>query len=97
MQEPASEPAIQWDLRKARSNVRKHRVSFEEASTVFDDMLSTTKPDPDHSINENRFITVGLSSSNPVLLVAHTEDPEGIRIISARLTTRSERDAYEND
>jgi|ERR1700738_593666 len=97
MQERAPIPGIRWDPRKARANLRKHQVSFEEAATVFDDRISTTKPDLDHSIEENRFITVGLSSSNRLLLVAHTDDPEEIRIISARLTTRSERDAYEND
>jgi len=90
-------PEIRWDPRKARSNFRKHGVSFEEAATVFDDMLSITKPDPDHSIEENRFITVGLSSSHRLVLAAHTEDLDEIRIISARLTTRSEQDAYEND
>ncbi|HEY1649482.1 MAG TPA: BrnT family toxin [Terracidiphilus sp.] len=90
-------PDILWDLRKARSNLRKHKTSFEEASTVFEDPLSVTKPDPDHSLTEGRFLTLGLSFSHRLVLVAHTEDGDGIRIISARPPTRSERDAYEND
>ena len=83
--------------RKARINLRKHGISFEEAATVLDSRLSTTKPDPDHSIAENRFLTLGLSSKHRLILLAHTEDQDEIRIISARLPTRSERYAYEND
>jgi len=92
-----SEPEVRWDARKARANFRKHKVSFEEASTAFEDPLSTTRPDPDHSLTEGRFLTLGLSLSHRLVLVAHTEDEHEIRIISARLPTRSERDAYEND
>ena len=91
------EPKIRWDPRKARSNSRKHKISFEEAATVFEDRLSITKSDPDHSIEENRFLTLGLSFQHRLVLVAHTEDPDEIRIISARLPTRSERNAYEED
>jgi len=91
------EPKVRWDPRKASANLRKHKVSFEEAATAFDDMLSVTKPDPDHSMTENRFLTLGLSSRQRLILVAHTEDSDEIRIISARLPTRSERDAYENN
>jgi hypothetical protein len=96
VQDTPLEPKVVWDPRKARLNLRKHKVSFEEATTVFDDELSTTKPDPDHSISENRFLTLGLSFKQRLLLLAHTEDPDEIRIISARLPTRSERNDYEN-
>lgn len=91
------EPEVRWDPRKASANLRKHKVSFEEAATALHDQLSVTKPDPDHSIAENRFITLGLSSRQRLILVAHTEDTDEIRIISARLPTRNERNAYEND
>ena len=97
MQEPIQEPRVQWDPRKAWINLRKHKVSFEEAASVFDDKLSVTKSDPDHSITENRFLTLGLSFRHRPVLVAHTEDPDEIRIISARLPTRSERYAYEDE
>ena len=90
-------PRVLWDTRKARANLRKHQVSFEEAASVLDDRLSTTKLDPDHSISENRFLTLGLSFRQRLILVAHTEDADEIRIISARLPTPSERNAYEND
>jgi len=96
MDEPAREPRVLWDPRKARANLRKHKVSFEEAATVLNDWLSVTKPDPDHSADERRFLTLGLSCNQRLILLAHTEDPGEIRIISARLPTRSEQDAYEN-
>jgi uncharacterized DUF497 family protein len=89
------EPRVLWEPRKARANLRKHKKSFEEAATVFEDRLSVTKPDPDHSVTESRFLTLWLSLPHRVVLVAHTEDPDEIRIISARLPTRSERYAYE--
>lgn len=91
------EPKILWDPEKAARNFRKHRVSFNEASTVFRDWLALTKPDPDHSISERRFLTLGLSSNQRLVLVAHTDDGDEIRIISARLPTRSERNAYEGE
>jgi hypothetical protein len=93
---PSSEPKITWNPRKARSNLQKHKVSFNEAETVLRDWLSVTKPDPDHSLSERRFLTLGLSFKQRLILVAHTEDPHEIRIISARRPTRSERDAYES-
>ncbi|MGO9337161.1 MAG: BrnT family toxin [Terracidiphilus sp.] len=96
MQEPIKEPEVRWGPRKARTNLRKHGVSFEEAATVFDDQLSVTKPDPDHSEAENRCLTLGLSFKHRLLLVCHTEDPDEIRIISARRPTRGELDAYED-
>jgi len=97
MEDPERAPKVTWDARKARANLRKHRASFEEAETALDDHLSVTKSDPDHSLQESRFLTLGISSSHRLLLEAHTDDPGEIRIISARLPTRSERDAYEND
>jgi uncharacterized DUF497 family protein len=88
---------FEWDPAKARQNRRKHRVSFEEAATVFGDPLALTYPDPDHSISERRFITIGMSSTNRVLIVAHTDRDESIRIISARKTTQLERKHYEEE
>jgi len=95
MPEPGELPEIRWDPQKAWVNLRKHKVSFVEAASVFDDLLSVTKPDPDHSNEENRFLTFGLSFNQRLVLLCHTEDLDEIRIISARLPTRSERDAYE--
>jgi uncharacterized protein len=89
-------PPVRWNSRKAAANLRKHNVSFQEAATALDDPLSITKSDPDHSIEESRFLTLGVSSQQRLILVAHTDDPDEIRIISARAPTRSERDAYEN-
>lgn len=86
-----------WDAKKAAANLRKHGVSFEEAATVFRDMLSATGSDPDHSVGERRFITFGQSTQGRLLAVAHTEEGDIIRIISARLATRQERKIYEED
>jgi uncharacterized protein len=86
---------FEWDPGKARQNRRKHRVSFQEAATVFGDPLAVTYPDPDHSTSEQRFITVGMSSAGRVLIVAHVDRGEHIRIISARQTTQRERKHYE--
>ena len=88
---------FEWDPAKAKRNRRKHRVSFEEAASVFGDPLAITYPDPDHSLWEQRFITVGMSSSRRVLLVAHAERRDNIRIISARKTTQREREYYEEN
>ena len=85
----------EWDPRKARSNAARHGVTFEEALTVFDDDFSVTGPDPDHSIDEERFITFGFSDRHRLLVVAHTLRTGTIRIISARVTTRRERRLYE--
>ena len=84
-----------WDPNKATSNLRRRNVSFGEAATVFSDPLSTTVPDPDHSFDEDRSITVGLSHRGRVLMVAHTACGDRIRIISARELTRTERAQYE--
>ena len=86
---------LEWDARKARENLRKHGVSFEEASSVFFDPLSVTGDDPDHSADERRLVTFGVSSSGRLLVVAHAETGDAIRIISARRTTRAERKLYE--
>jgi uncharacterized protein len=86
---------ILWDTRKATGNLRKHRVSFEEASTVFADSLALTGSDPDHSIGEARWITFGESVRGRLLVVAHTDEGDMIRIISARLATRHEKRLYE--
>ena len=88
---------FEWDPGKARQNRRRHRVSFQEAASVFGDPLAITYPDPDHSMAEERFITVGLSSAGRVLIVAHTDRNENIRIISARTTTQQERKQYEEE
>ena len=86
-----------WDPRKAVANERKHEVSFWEATTAFDDMLSVTMTDPDHSREEQRFLLLGVSSHLRLLVVAHTEGEESIRIISARRANRRERRTYEEE
>jgi uncharacterized DUF497 family protein len=86
-----------WDPKKAASNLSKHGVSFEEASTVFRDALSATGSDPDHPLGEHRFVTFGISTQNRLLVVAHTDEGDSIRIISARLMTRQERKIYEEN
>ncbi len=88
---------FEWDPNKAASNVTKHKVSFREAATVFRDPLSMTFDDPDHSNDEERFITIGRSTGGRLLIVAHTDRGDRIRIISARETTRSEREVYEEE
>jgi uncharacterized DUF497 family protein len=88
---------IDWDPRKARSNLRKHKVSFEEAATALRDPVSVTGTDPDHSISEIRFITFGISDRGRILVVSHTEEGDTIRIISARLASKGERKIYEED
>lgn len=84
-----------WDANKARSNLAKHTVSFEEASTVFADSLSVSIPDPLHSDEEERFILLGLSLHGRLIVVVHTEQDDIVRIISARLATAHERKQYE--
>ena len=86
---------FEWEPNKALENIQKHRVAFKEAATVFGDYLSATVPDPDHSTEEDRFITVGSSNHNRLLMIAHTERANSIRIISARELTPSERRQYE--
>jgi uncharacterized DUF497 family protein len=86
---------FEWNALKAALNLRKHGVSFDEASSVFFDPLSATGDDPDHSLEERRFVTFGISSSGRLLVVTHMEQRDGIRIITARLATRTERKLYE--
>jgi uncharacterized DUF497 family protein len=86
---------FEWDERKARSNLAKHGVSFEEAATIFGDPLSLTIPDPAHSQAENRFIIIGQSHQRKLLVVVHTERGDNIRVISARRASKRERKAYE--
>ena len=86
-----------WDRDKAAANLRKHRVDFEEAATAFGDPLSITIPDPDHSVGEDRWLLVGQSGAGRLLVVAHTERGDEIRLINARLATRRERDTYEKE
>lgn len=86
---------FEWDPIKDKRNIRKHGVSFREASSVFYDALAVTGADPDHSEGEERLITFGMSSSGRVLVVAHTERGDAIRIISVRVATQYERHIYE--
>jgi hypothetical protein len=86
---------FEWDPAKATENLAKHGISFQEAATVFRDPLSATGADPDHSIGEERFITFGVSTSGRLLVVAHTEHGDTIRIITARPVTAAERNIYE--
>jgi uncharacterized protein len=88
---------FEWDQKKEAKNIRKHKVTFSEAATVLGDTLSTTVPDPDHSEEEDRYITVGLSQRHRLLIVAHTERGERTRIISARPLTSAERETYEEE
>ncbi|THJ20518.1 MAG: BrnT family toxin [Nitrospira sp. CG24E] len=85
----------EWDPEKATENLRKHKVSFAEAASVFLDPLALTFSDPDHSQEEDRAITIGSSSNQRVLFVSHCERGDRIRIISARKATRKERVQYE--
>ena len=86
---------FEWDSRKARSNLAKHGVGFEEASTVFGDPLSLTVMDPEHSLGEERYVTMGKAFNDKLLVVVHTDRGDNIRIISARRASRRERKFYE--
>ena len=86
---------FKWDPAKAATNKRKHKVDFHEAASTLEDPLSTTFPDPGHSIAERRFLTIGVSSRQRLLVVSHTEEGETVRIISARTARRPERRFYE--
>jgi len=88
---------FEWDPEKARSNVAKHDVSFDEASTAFRDTLSNTIGDPLHMGDEERFVLIGYSYRNRLLVVVHTERGDRVRIISARLVTKTERKCHEED
>jgi uncharacterized DUF497 family protein len=86
---------FEWNRKKALLNIRKHGITFEEASTIFCDSLSLTISDPYHSISEDRFITIGTSVRGRIVVVSHTDRHDVIRIISARKATRNERNQYE--
>ena len=86
---------FEWDPQKAETNRTKHQVTFQEAASVFGDPLAVTFDDPDHSVNENRYITFGRSQYRRLLVVSHTEHAGRTRIINARLMVRKERKVYE--
>ncbi|MFQ5668783.1 MAG: BrnT family toxin [Candidatus Binatia bacterium] len=86
---------FEWDPGKGQRNLRKHGVSFEEAATVFLDPMAMTYPDPDHSNEEDREITIGYSKKERLLFVSHVRKKDRIRIISARQVTRRERKQHE--
>jgi hypothetical protein len=86
-----------WDFDKAAANLRKHGISFPDAATAFGDALSITVPDPAHSSGEERFLLIGLTKRGRLVVVAHREHGDEIRLISARPATRGERKTYEED
>ena len=88
---------FEWDEAKAATNFGKHRVSFEEAASVFEDPLAYTFDDPDHSAGERRMLTFGYSRAGHLLAVVHAERGRSIRVISARRATRHERGIYEQN
>jgi uncharacterized DUF497 family protein len=88
---------FEWDPEKEKKNLRHHGVPFSEAATVFPDPLAITIYDPDHSQDEDRYITIGTSTPGRLLMVAHTNRGDRIRIINARGLTRTERDDYEHE
>jgi uncharacterized DUF497 family protein len=88
---------FEWDREKALLNLRKHSVEFDEASTVFGDPLALLMPDPDHSVGEMRYILLGMSNRQRILVIAFAERPPRTRLISARKATRRERIKYEKD
>lgn len=86
---------FEYDPEKAKRNLNKHKVSFDEAVTVFYDPFSATFNDPDHSVGEYRYVTIGFSSHDRLLIVSHTDRKETIRIINARVATAHERKRHE--
>lgn len=88
---------FEWDAAKADNNRRKHGVTFDEASTVFGDPLAILLPDPDHSVEEQRYLVLGMSKGRRLLVVAFAERPPRTRLISARRANRKERRRYEED
>lgn len=87
---------FKWDIRKAKENLKKHKISFKEASTVYSDFLSLTIPDPKHTHKEERLITIGYSEQQRLLVVVHVDKHNEIRIISERKATPYERKTYES-
>jgi len=86
---------FEWDEEKADKNLKKHGVGFNEAKTVFNDPFSLTIYDPDHSVNEHRYVDIGLSSKGRLIVVSYSEKGERVRIISCRKAAKKERKAYE--
>ena len=91
------QPQFEWDEGKAAINLRKHQVSFQEGATIFNDRLVATQLDPDHSIDEQRYIAIGRSVRGRILVVVFTERGDKIRLISCRKATPRERKAYEEE
>jgi uncharacterized DUF497 family protein len=90
-------PEFEWDDEKATTNLKKHEVSFEEGATIFNDPLILTMFDPDHSEDEERYISLGISVQGRLLVVVHTDRSARIRLISCRKATNVERKAYEKN
>lgn len=88
---------FEWDEQKAKSNERKHGITFDESSTVFADLMSLTIHDPLHSDDEDRFIIIGNSCGNRILTIVYTDRANDIRLISARKATKAERLYYEDN
>jgi uncharacterized DUF497 family protein len=88
---------FEWDEEKANENSKKHKVNFEEARTIFNDPFSITISDPQHSIDEYRFIDIGYSSKGQLLVMVYTERETNIRIISCRKASKQERRLYEEE
>jgi uncharacterized DUF497 family protein len=86
---------FEWDEEKANSNLKKHKISFEEGKTIFDDPFLLTFPDLEHSEIEERYINIGTSAKGRILILIHTEQRKNIRIINCRKATSTERRAYE--
>jgi uncharacterized DUF497 family protein len=88
---------FEWDSEKAAENLERHRISFEEAATAFGDPLSITVGDPDHSEAEDRYVLLGMTFRGRLVVVVHTDRGENVRLISARLASRRERQSYEQE
>lgn len=86
---------FEWDEEKAKANLKKHRIGFDEATTVFLDPFSITIPDAEHSVDEQRYVDIGSSDKGRVVVVVYTERSSSIRIISCRKATLLERKLYE--
>jgi uncharacterized DUF497 family protein len=85
---------FEWDAEKARRNVLKHGVAFEEAASAFGDPLSITRDDPDHSVDEDRHLLLGATHRGRLIVVSYTDREASVRIIGARLASRRERRTY---
>ncbi|OGU39275.1 MAG: hypothetical protein A2X61_07250 [Ignavibacteria bacterium GWB2_35_12] len=86
---------FEWDINKAESNFKKHGISFEEAATAFDDYFALYMEDINHSVLEQRYLLIGYTINNRIVVLSYTERNEIFRLISARLATKRERKVYE--